>query len=305
MTDQLDIFGGAAPAPVDAAPVDAEIARVAAALSRKIYLGTSSWYFPGWAGIVWDRKASKQTVTRFGLSPYSAHPLLRTVSVDRNFYKPMTSRQFEKYAEQVGDDFRFLVKAPRECLTPLLSAKAASEKFIEPCLEGLGDKAGPLLFQFSPPGRKITQAPKNFIARLHKFLSELPKGPLYAVELRDKELLTPEYFDVLQATNARHCLSIHPRMPDAATQAGLMAQTSEGPLVVRWNLQAGFNYEQARARYEPFDKLVDEDVVTRRALAELCKEYSDSGRPVFLIANNKAEGSAPLSLIELAKLIAA
>ena len=64
---------------------------------------------------------------------------------------------------------------------------------------------------------------------------------------------------------------------------------------MRWSLHGGFKYEQAKAKYEPFDKLVDEDPATRSALAELAARYALAGQPVIITINNKAEGSAPLS----------
>lgn len=77
-----------------------------------------------------------------------------------------------------------------------------------------------------------------------------------------------------------------------------------GPLIVRWSLHSGFKYEQAKARYEPFDKLVDEDPHTRDALAELAARYVIAGQPVLITTNNKAEGSAPLTCQKLARAIA-
>jgi hypothetical protein len=70
---------------------------------------------------------------------------------------------------------------------------------------------------------------------------------------------------------------------------------------VRWSLHGGFKYEQAKAKYEPFDQLVDEDPATRSALAELAARYALAGQPVIITINNKAEGSAPLSCIALAR----
>ncbi len=74
---------------------------------------------------------------------------------------------------------------------------------------------------------------------------------------------------------------------------------------MRWSLHGGFKYEQAKAKYEPFDKLVDEDPDTRHALADLAARYVLAGQPVLITINNKAEGSAPLSCIELARAISA
>ena len=67
---------------------------------------------------------------------------------------------------------------------------------------------------------------------------------------------------------------------------------------MRWSLHGGFKYEQAKAKYEPFDRLVDEDPATPEALAELAARYAFAGQPVVIAVNNKAEGSAPLTCCE-------
>ena len=322
MDNQLDLFSSPRPdeptAPIGPATAAPELQDLAGKLPPAIHLGTSSWYFPGWAGIVFDRKVGIQMVRREGLRAYSHHPLLRTVGVDRTFYAPLPATEFARYAKQVPDGFRFLVKAPSLFLTPKLSgergrpgsdnphfldAVGTAEKFIAPCLDGLGSKAGPLVFQFSPMGTSITAAPHNFAEALLCFLAALPRGPLYAVELRDAALFTQDYIDALRAAGALHCVSVHPRMPDVSTQTQLALPTADAPLVARWNLHRGFKYEEAKERYAPFDRLIDEDPHTRAALAKLCARTHRAGQPAYVIINNKAEGSAPLSVFKLAVAI--
>ena len=63
------------------------------------------------------------------------------------------------------------------------------------------------------------------------------------------------------------------------------------------------NYPAAKQRYEPFDKLVDEDPQSRGVLARMAARAFKGGRRVWITANNKAEGSAPLSLVKLAEEI--
>ncbi|MDQ3259684.1 MAG: DUF72 domain-containing protein [Pseudomonadota bacterium] len=305
-------------AAVGPATVTPELSKLARKLPPAIHLGTSSWYFPGWAGIVFDRKVGIQTVRREGLRAYGQHPLLRTVGIDRTFYAPIPAAEFARYAEQVPDGFHFLVKAPKVFLTPprggehdgpdansphFLDATGATKKFVAPCLEGLGEKAGPLVFQFSPLGKVITNAPQEFAQALNRFLSSLPNGPLYAVELRDAALFTQDYVEALRAAGAHHCVSVHPRMPDVSTQAQFVMPSMDAPLVVRWNLHGGFNYKDAKDRYAPFDRLVDEDSDNRTALAKLCARSHRAGQAAYVIINNKAEGSAPLSVFKLAAAI--
>jgi uncharacterized protein YecE (DUF72 family) len=316
---QLDLFGE--PVPADPArgvecPAarDAEIVRLAARLSPRIRMGTSSWAFAGWAGVVYDRAIPERALSRTGLATYSRHPLLRTVGLDRTFYAPIGEEEYRRYAEQVPEGFRFLVKAPqtltaayvfesREPSPHFLDPSAARDLFVGPCLAGLGAAAGPLVFQFPPQGRAATREPAAFAEKLDRFLRGLPAGALYAIELRDRELLGAETMRALAERGVRLCLSVHARMPPVQVQAAAATVLGPGPLVIRWNLHAGLAYEEAKSRYAPFDRLVDEDPSTRVAIARLCRECTDRGEEAWVIANNKAEGSAPLTLERLARAI--
>jgi hypothetical protein len=150
------------------------------------------------------------------------------------------------------------------------------------------------------------------IERLSVFFSVLPRElgnlkPLYALELRNAELLTPRLMRMLREQGVRYCVGLHDRMPEAERQEVALAALdgeTPGDLVVRWNLHRGFLYQTAKQRYEPFDKLVDEDPETRRTLARMAAKAFKAGRKVWITANNKAEGSAPLSLVKLAEEIA-
>jgi uncharacterized protein YecE (DUF72 family) len=186
-----------------------------------------------------------------------------------------------------------------------LDAAYAAEQVIGPCLEGLGRKLGPLLFQFPPQDVKLLGGPQGFAERLAAFLQALPRGPLYAVELRNAELLVPAYVDALTDAGVCHCYNVHPRMPAIPHQAQSVAAANAPALVVRWMLHLRWGYDEARARYQPFDRIVDADLASRAAIAALCLETAMAGRSAYVIANNKAEGSAPLTLFRLAEQVVA
>ncbi|BBU28306.1 hypothetical protein BTHE68_20400 [Burkholderia sp. THE68] len=337
--DQFDLFGESAPVLAEPpkppkqprprgilpAPLQPELEAIAQRLPEAIHLGTSTWSFPGWRGIVYGDEYSNTKLSRDGLTAYGAHPLLRSVSIDRSFYAPLSLAEYARYASQVPAHFRFIVKAPASVTdafirgergTPdaqnpaFLNAQIAIDEFVTPCIGGLGAKAGALVFQFSPLPDAMVVEPASFIDRLSAFMNALP--PLegescYAVEIRDAVMLTPRFIRALRDANVRYCIGVHARMPDVRRQAKALALLDEekmGPLIVRWSLHSGFRYEQAKAKYEPFDKIVDEDRDTREALAELAARYAIAGQPVVIAANNKAEGSAPLTCFELARGIA-
>lgn len=307
---------------------DDELRELGKRLPRQIHLGTSSWAFPGWEGLVYQAAASESLLSREGLRAYGQHPLLRSVSLDRTFYAPISEAQYAHYAGQVPDGFRFVVKAPNLVTDAVLrddrggptgpnpsflDPTIAADHFVYPCLAGLGGKAGPLVFQFSPLPLAILADPAGWVERLRAFLAALPPLPasegdrqaFYAVEFRDAEVVTPRMMKMLAQVGARYCVAIHARMPVAERQLQAVAATGPGPLVVRWNLLAGQRYEAAKARFAPFDKIVVPDPTTRHALAAAAARYTGSGSPVWIVANNKAEGSAPLTLALLAHEIAA
>ena len=326
---QLDLFAGdpthGPPPPRDrrrgVAP--AMVAEATRALARDLpphlYLGTSSWSFPGWEGLVYDQLYSQSRLARDGLSAYAQHPLFRTVGVDRTHYAPVEADVFASYAEAVPDDFRFLVKAHEACTLArypehprygrnagrdnelFLDPDYASEYVVRPLVRGLGRKAGPLVFQFAPQPLAWLGGAQGFARRLHDFLARLPRGPLYAVEVRNRALLTPDYARALADVGACPCINLLDRMPPPLVQWHLVDGARAPALVARWMLTRGLNYDQARARYEPFNAVVDPDPAAISALAHLVRTCAE--RPAYIIANNKAEGSAPLSLARLAEAL--
>ena len=244
------------------------------------------------------------------------------MGIDRTYYAPLRASDFATYAGAVPDDFRFLVKAwdglllerfPRherygasagEANPHFLDAARATDVMIGPVLDGLGAKLGVMLFQFTPGRRGVFADAPAFAERLHTFLAALPRGPLYAVELRTPTLLTADYVAALADGGATHGFTVHPAMPDLASQHAVVAPVSDTrPLVVRWMLHAGLRYEQAAQRFAPFAQLALEDRPSRVAIAELVGRAAAMGRESMVIVNNKAEGSAPLSVAKLAQEI--
>jgi len=112
----------AAPQPVQPAEVAADIRDLTAKLPPQVHLGTSSWSFPGWTGLVYaprgGKPESEQRLAREGLAAYAKHPLFGSVSLDRTFYAPLDSSEYARYAAAVPDGFRFIVKAPAAITDP-------------------------------------------------------------------------------------------------------------------------------------------------------------------------------------------
>ena len=90
-------------------------------------------------------------------------------------------------------------------------------------------------------------------------------------------------------------------MPDLRTQWVGMGLPRAEALVVRWNLNRDHSYRSAGERYAPFDQLLDPDPATREALAKAMRWALGRDRPVWIMANNNAEGCAPDTLEHLVR----
>ncbi len=311
---------------------------LAAQLPEALHLGTSSWNFPGWAGLVWNEPYAETMLSRHGLAAYSQHPLLRTVSLDRAFYRPMSTEQYAQLANQVPDDFRFVVKVPSLISDPLLRATQGDEAgagmqanpnflnldvmhraCLQPLAEGLGAKLGVLVLQMSP--LPMNELNKPAILRLFNALApvlsaqsamnSVARDAVVALEVRNAELIQSDLRDelcaMLKDAAATYCLAGHARLPALVEQLPILRKLWPRPLVCRWNLNARhgrFGYQAAKTAYEPFDRLVDEDLVTRDTLAQVIAGTLRGGQKAFITINNKAEGSAPHSVEQLARTVA-
>lgn len=304
-----------------------ELIALAQTLPKHLRLGTSSWNYPGWAGLVWDGDYPETNLSRYGLTAYAKHPLFRTVSIDRGFYRPLNVAQFAEYASQVDQDFRFVVKAPSLVTDALirdesgkgmrtnahfLNPEEAVKMFVEPALEGLGHRLGALVFQISPLPNQLLARMPEVINRLHHMLSAMPDfrhiapDGVVAVEVRDPQWLTPQFVQALRDTKATYCMGLHAKMPPIAEQLPILRALWPGPLVCRWNLNplhGAYGYEDAQQAYSPYDKMIDPDVETRKKLTQVIVGTAKAGQNVYVTLSNKAEGSAPLSVIELVKTI--
>lgn len=311
--------------PLAAAPVRAEHVELAERLPAGLRLGTMSWAFPGWRGLVYANDVKSERLAAEGLAAYAEHPLLRAVEIDNSYYRPLPSERFRQLAAQVPDDFRFVVKAHQACTLRRFPSHArrndsragdargsdnprfldpayATDAVVGPTVEGLGDQLGVLLFQFSP---EDLGAPRAFAERLQAFLAALPAHVTYAVELRTRALFTPAYATALAEAGAVHCHNAWSDMPDVLAQAKALPSAARRPLVVRWLLRPGDTYAAASERLAPFDRIAFDDVPRRTAIARLAASALRHCVPAFVLVNNDAEGCAPESIARLAAAIVA
>jgi len=310
------------------APVAEDWRALARRLPASLRFGVSTWSYPGWEGLVWEGEYDPGTLSKHGLGAYHQHPLLRTVCVDRTFWRPLTAGQYAAYAAQVDEDFRFVVKCPAlvtdaqvrgdegKALKPnpdFLDPRLAVEHFVQPTLAGLGAKLGVLVFQLSPLPLGWLGRPAPLLDRLSLMLAAVRQAldgypaVIVAVEVRDPELLGQALVHTLKAHGATFCLGLHGKMPPIEAQLPMLRALWPGPLVCRWSLNrvfGAYGYADAQRQHAPFDAIVSEDIHTRVELARAIRGIAGAGQPAYVTVSNDAEGCAPLSIQRLALAVA-
>jgi uncharacterized protein YecE (DUF72 family) len=305
----------------DRASLDArfeQLRPVAASLPPTLRMGTSSWSFPGWRGIVYPGTSTTSQLARGGLRDYARHPLLRTVGIDRTYYAPVANEEWERYAAQLPSDFVCCIKAPASITSytvpgagapqpnpEFLSAERLLEELIVPCRRYFSGHTGPIILQFPPMSRRATLDPSAFAEMLDEFFERLPRDAEYAVEIRDRSLLTENYRRVVARNGAVHVCNYWSAMPMPGEQAALSDHTSAPFTMVRLLVRPGTRYEQQRQTMTPFNRLVQEDEHMRRDTVDVLRRAAAAGQRAFLLVNNKAEGSSPLTIEALARRLAA
>ena len=245
-----------------------------------IFIGTSSWKYPGWCGQLYDEqryltrnKFSEAKFERECLSEYAQ--TFSSVCVDAGYYKFLSEKWIEGLCSQVTLGFRFFFKVT-DAITiknflnhtrhgilagkaneHFLNAKLFRSSFLLPC-EPFHDHIGALIFEFS-------QFHQRDFEHGRQFLGGLPSGWQYGVEIRNKNFLQPEYFDVLHRHGVAHVFNSWTRLPPVIEQLALPDSVTTDFLVGRFLLAPGRTYEQALNSFSPYKDTQALDPVAREA----------------------------------------
>lgn len=294
-------------------PFDEERA-LAAALPPWLRMGTSSWTYSSWAGLVYPAKMSPRELVDEGLALYARNPLFRTVGIDRFFYDAPKQEEVDTIAAQLPDDFRCVVKVWNEYTSPVLHGREDpspryldAAAFARETLVPFGRLLPRVTFllEFPPLPERHQLSAREFAERLGEFLAAAPRGPRYAVELRERRLLTPRYLKVLTDAGATHVINYWARMPTVGEQLAIPGVLTAPSVIARLMLRPGTDFEDLEKRYAPFNQIQFVDEAMRDDVAALAARCGAEGRELSVLVSNKVEGCAPLTIKGLAGRIAA
>jgi uncharacterized protein YecE (DUF72 family) len=306
-------------------PSDFDRDRLAASLralaAQNIFIGGSSWKYEGWLGQIYTRdrylargKFSKRVFEAECLREYAE--TFPTVCGDFAFYQFPTEDFWRKLFSQVPAGFQFAFKVPEQVTCkifpsqPRYGAMAGKENeafldpavlyemFLRPLLPHR-DKTALLIFEFGAMSRRAFGDLGEFIDRLDPFLATLPPEFRYAVEVRNPELLRPDYFECLRAHRVAHVYNAWAKMPELQEQIAIPGSVTAGFLVCRALLRRGRVYEEAVDAFAPYTHVQDPYPEARESMRILIRRAREDKELFFLFVNNRLEGNAPMTILSI------
>ncbi len=242
-----------------------------------LYLGTSGWSYADWEGTLYPEGLPAAS----RLAEYARH--YATVEIDSTFYGTPRRSTVEKWREVVPEGFLFAAKFPQEVTHEgkLVDVRNEAEGFVR-TMQALGDKLGPLLLQL-PPDFTV-----EGIGVLKDFLTALPEGPRYAVEVRHRSWIGSNLPELLRERGAALTLVDYPRMPR-------MEEATTEFVYIRW---LGNRREFPAGHTHP-KKNRDDDLSW---WASVVDRFLEEGRTVFAYANNHYQNHSPSTLEQFVEI---
>jgi uncharacterized protein YecE (DUF72 family) len=157
-----------------------------------IRVGIGGWVFPPWRGVLYPAGLPQARELAHASRQVTA------IEINGTFYGRQKPESFRRWHEEAPDDFVFSVKGPRFVThrRELASAGPSIESFFASGVLELGEKLGPILWQFAPFLRFDEAAFGDFLALLpHRIGS---RGLRHVVEVRHSSFAAPSFFELLR-----------------------------------------------------------------------------------------------------------
>jgi uncharacterized protein YecE (DUF72 family) len=282
--------------------------------ANNIFIGTCSWKYDEWQGIVYTSKDKKNYLAEYA-------QLFNTVEIDQWFWslfpnqvvlpKPETVKE---YAESVPKDFRFTIKIPNSItLTHFYSNNKKelisnsnflnlelTNRFLE-IIYPMYENLGVLIFQFEYLNKQKMENQSKFNNLLIEFIEKLPKEFNYGIEIRNPNYLNQSYFEIIGKLNVTPVLVHGYYMPKVYDTYNKFEKYFNKTIVFR--IHGEDRGEIEKITNNKWDKIVinrDQEIIN---IVEIVKQINKKQVDIYLNINNHFEGCAPLTIKKIKHLI--
>lgn len=218
-----------------------------------IRVGIGGWDFAPWRGAFYPESVKKADQLRYASSQ------LTSIEINGTFYRTQSPASFAKWRDETPEGFVFAVKGHRAVVNKKVLAEAgeALDWFFKSGITELGDKLGPVLWQFAPYKKFDADDIGAFLALLPKTADGLALR--HVVEVRSKTFLVPEFVALLR----KHDVAV------------VYAESDDYPAIA--DVTAGFTYARLQQSQDDIGTGYDDAALDR--FASIAKTWAAGGEP--------------------------
>jgi uncharacterized protein YecE (DUF72 family) len=181
---------------------------------RQFHVGVGGWTFEPWRGVFYP----KGLVQAKELAYAAEH--LTSIEINGTYYGSQKPESFRKWAGEVPDGFIFSVKGPRFAVNRRVLSEAGDsiKRFFDSGVTELGDRLGPVLWQFAPTKKYDEKDFGGFLELLPRKLNG--RDIRHVVEVRNESFQTPEFIALLRKFSVPVVYAHHGKYPEIADITG-------------------------------------------------------------------------------------
>jgi len=162
----------------------------------KIYVGIGGWTYEPWRGPFYPEGLPHKRELEF------ASRCLTSIEINGTYYSTFKPASWAKWRDETPDGFVFSVKASRYCTNrkALIDARQSITRFIGQGIGALGDRLGPINWQFMASKKFDPEYFESFLKLLPHEVDGLPLR--HALEVRDSGFKDERFYDLARRYNA-------------------------------------------------------------------------------------------------------
>jgi len=282
---------------------------------NKLHIGTCSWKYDSWRGIIYPNENKINY-----LKEYSKH--YNSVEVDQWFWSLFDIvrlpefRTVKDYKSSVPEDFKFTIKVPNSITLTHYYSKNKSEplrknpyfmsvdlfeEFLQ-SLKPIKNQIASLIFQFEYLNKQKMSSLSELQRYLHQFFTSLPADtPPMSIEIRNQYYLNSSYFKFLQDLNLSHVFLQGYFMPSVVGVYNKYKEYIKGQTIIRLHGPDRSGIEKMSG--ENWNKIYINRDEELKDIIEMIKDLKNRGVDAYLNVNNHYEGCAPMTIEKVRKLL--
>jgi uncharacterized protein YecE (DUF72 family) len=259
------------------------------ASEAEIRLGTSAFTAAGWEGTFYPAGMKPADYLSYYATKFD------TVELDNTFYRTPAISTVKGWYAKTPPGFLFAAKVP-QIITHENALVDCDEDFRDflKAMDCLGEKLGPLLFQFGYFNKKAFAGVDEFLARLVPFLKKIPKGYRFALEIRNKNWLVPAFVEALRERHVALALVDHVWMPRPKQLFERFDPITADFAYVRW---IG-DRKGIEKKTKTWNKIIVDRTADMGDWVEVLKKVHERKIQILAFANNHYAGYGPGTIEE-------